>query len=64
MSLFKRLIVEESGQGITEYALILGLLVLGVWVVVSYSDLPARITNLFTRVGKTIDLCVSGSCGK
>lgn len=64
MSLFKNLIAEESGQGITEYALILGLLVLGLWVAVSLSGLPGKITDLFTRVGATVDLCQSGDCGK
>jgi len=62
MTLITRLMKEE-GQGITEYALILGLVVLGLWVAVSASGLGASITNLFTRVKTTVGLCTSGNCG-
>lgn len=64
MSLLKQLVIDESGQGITEYALILGLLVLGIWVAVSLSDLPGKITGLFKLVGETVGGCQVNDCGK
>ena len=62
MTLITRLMKEE-GQGITEYALILGLVVLGLWVAVSASGLGNSITDLFNRVKTTVGLCTSGNCG-
>lgn len=61
--LLKRLVVEEKGQGITEYALILGLVVLAIWVAVSTTDIGNQIVNLFNRVGNQVGLCESGNCG-
>lgn len=62
-SLFRRLVIEEEGQGITEYALILGLVVLGVWVAVNNSGIGAEINSLFGRVKDVVTGCVSGACG-
>jgi pilus assembly protein Flp/PilA len=62
-SLFRRLVVEEEGQGITEYALILGLVVLGVWVAVNNSGIGPEINSLFDRVKSVITGCTSGACG-
>ena len=60
--LLKRLVVEEKGQGITEYALILGLVVLAIWIAVSATDIGNEITGLFNRVGDQVGSCESGSC--
>ena len=62
MELLKRLVVEEEGQGLTEYALILGLVVLGIWVAVSQTNIGSNITNLFTAVGNEVSDCAGGSC--
>ena len=62
MELLKRLIVEEEGQGLTEYALILGLVVLGIWVAVSQTDIGSNITNLFTNVSSEVADCAGGTC--
>jgi len=62
-SLFRRLVVEEEGQGITEYALILGLVVLGIWVAVNGSGLGGEITGLFDKVKAVVSGCTSGACG-
>lgn len=62
MVLLKRLMTEEEGQGMTEYALIVGLVVLGIWVAVSATGLGAAITGLFGRVITTVGACVSGTC--
>ena len=63
--LLKRLFVEEEGQGITEYALILGLIVFGVWVLIQSTQIGQSISTLFTNVKGQIDECSSdaGSCG-
>jgi pilus assembly protein Flp/PilA len=63
MNIFGRLIVEEEGQGITEYALILGLVVLGIWVAVTSSGLGDEISSLFGRVKSVVTACTSGACG-
>ena len=60
--LLKRLIVEENGQGLTEYALILGLVVLGIWVAVTQTNIGASITGIFTNVNTIVAGCTSGSC--
>lgn len=62
MEILRRLLVEEDGQGITEYALILGLLVLGIWVGIATGALPTAINNLFGRVTTQIDSCISNNC--
>ena len=60
--LLNRLVVEENGQGITEYALILGLVVLGIWVAVTNGNIGGKVNSLFGRVATVVDGCVSGSC--
>lgn len=62
MEFLKKLFVEEKAQGMTEYALILGLIVLGVWVAVAATGLGTEITALFARVTSSLTGCVSGSC--
>ena len=61
--LCKRLLVEEEGQGITEYALILGLVVLGIWVAVNNSGIGDAINGLFNNVKAVVTGCTSGNCG-
>jgi Flp pilus assembly pilin Flp len=60
--LLNRLMVEEQGQGITEYALILGFVVLGVWVGVTNTNIGQSITGVFSNVNSLVSGCVSGSC--
>jgi len=61
--LLKRLVVEETGQGITEYALILGLVVFGIWLAVTQSGIGAAINNLFGQVKGELDSCAGGGGG-
>ena len=63
MNVLKRLIVEEEGQGITEYALILGLVVLGIWVAIQTSGIAPAISSLFNDVKDVVTGCTSGNCG-
>jgi Flp pilus assembly pilin Flp len=60
--LLKRLMVEENGQGITEYALILGLVVLALFIAVTQSNIGGQVNALFARVGAEVAGCTSGSC--
>jgi len=62
MNLIKRFAVEEEGQGIVEYALIIGLVVLGIWTAVSAGGLGTAISSLFGRVATEVGGCTSGSC--
>jgi len=61
--LIRHLVREESAQGITEYGLILGLVVLGIWVATSVSNLGAEITALFNQITGVIDDCTHGGGG-
>ena len=63
MELFKRLVVEEDGQGITEYALILGLVILGIWFTVKASGIGNAVTTLFGNVKTEVTACTPGNCG-
>jgi len=58
--LVHRLVREESAQGITEYGLILGLVVLSMWVAISASNLGAEITALLNRVKDVLGFCSGG----
>ena len=57
MELIKRLVKEEDGQGLTEYALILGLVVLGFWVAIKATNLGPSLSNIFTNVKGKVDAC-------
>lgn len=62
MEVFRRLIVEEEGQGFVEYALMVGLVALGIWVAVSATGLGDAITGIFNRVSTELNGCVANSC--
>ena len=44
----KRLMVEEEGQGLVEYTLILALVVIGIWAAVALFDIPGKVTAIWT----------------
>jgi len=50
MELFNRLIVEEEGQGLVEYTLLIGVLVIALWAAVSYSGVATKIGTLWNNV--------------
>ncbi len=45
MGLFTRLIIEEEGQGLVEYTLLIGVLVLTLWASVTYSGVVSSVTS-------------------
>ena len=54
MQLFKRLIVEEEGQGLVEYTLLIGVLVLALWAAVNFSDVKTQISNLWGKAASQL----------
>jgi len=57
----KALLVEEQGQGMTEYGLVLGLI--AVAVVAALIALRGHIVNLFNNAENTVDTGVSSMTG-
>ncbi len=55
MELLKRLMTEEEGQGIVEYALIVALVVFIIWVAVKATGIGNKVSAVFVEVGKTLD---------
>lgn len=53
MNLLKRLFVEEEGQGLVEYALIIALIV-GI-VVIAMTTLEGGITGMLTKVKTSLE---------
>ena len=54
MELCKRLIVEEDGQGLVEYTLLIGVLVLALWAAVNFSDVKTQISNLWGKAASQL----------
>ena len=54
MGLLKRLIVEEEGQGLVEYTLLIGVLVLALWAAVNYSGVSSKISTLWGNVASQL----------
>lgn len=52
MNLVKRLVKEEEGQGLAEYALILGLIV--VVVIIAMGPLGTKIKAVFNKVDASL----------
>ena len=54
MELLKRLIVEEEGQNIVEYALMIGLVVLVIWVGVKASGVDSAVLAIWVAVKSSL----------
>jgi Flp pilus assembly pilin Flp len=50
MELFKRLLVEEDGQGLVEYTLIVVLVALVFWVAVKNTNIGSGLANGWSKV--------------
>ncbi|MCZ6623923.1 MAG: Flp family type IVb pilin [Deltaproteobacteria bacterium] len=55
MEFLKRLINEEEGQGIVEYALIVALVVFVIWSAVTVAGIGEGVTNIFSEVETAIE---------
>jgi Flp pilus assembly pilin Flp len=54
MQLFKRLLTEEEGQDIVEYALMIGLVVVVIWVAVKASGVDSSISEIWSKVDSSL----------
>jgi len=50
MEIFKRLLVEEDGQGLVEYTLIVVLVALVFWVAIKQTNIGSQLANAWTNV--------------
>lgn len=50
MELFKRLLVEEDGQGLVEYTLIVVLVALVFWVAIKNTNIGSQLANGWSKV--------------
>ena len=57
LAYIKQLHNEEHGQGLTEYALILGLVRLGFWMAIKNTKLGPSLGNIFNKVKGNVDNC-------
>lgn len=58
MKLLRRLVFEEEGQGLVEYALIIGLV--AVVLIVALSSMEGGISGVFDRITGKLNTVVTG----
>ena len=63
MELFKRLIVEEDGQGLVEYTLIVLLVALVFWVAVKDTNIGSALSTSWTSVKNCLSDPTGTGCG-
>ena len=61
MELLKRLVVEEEGQGLVEYTLIVLLVALVFWVAIRSTNANVALTNAWTNIVNAVNNPTSGS---
>jgi pilus assembly protein Flp/PilA len=61
MELLKRLVVEEEGQGLVEYTLIVLLVALIFWLGIKNTNIGASLTNAWTNIKSCVDT-PTGNC--
>lgn len=54
MELLRRLIVEEGGQDIVEYALMIGVIVITIWLAISFSGIETTLSQIWSTVGSAL----------
>jgi Flp pilus assembly pilin Flp len=62
MELLKRLVVEEEGQGLVEYTLIVLLVALVFWVAIQGTNIGGSLAAAWNNVKACIDDPVNGAC--
>ena len=55
MDILKRLIVNEDGQGVIEYTLMVGLVVLVIWAAIFTFGIPAALNSLWSSVSAALN---------
>ncbi len=61
MELLKRLVVEEEGQGLVEYTLIVLLVALVFWLGIKNTNIGTSLANAWTNIKGCVDN-VQGTC--
>jgi Flp pilus assembly pilin Flp len=59
MDIFKRLMVEEEGQNIVEYTLMIGLVVLIIWVAISTFGIDKSVQSIWSNVNGQLSSAAS-----
>ena len=54
MELLKRLVVEEDGQGLVEYTLIVLLVALVFWVAIKQTNIGAQLSSGWSKVAACV----------
>ena len=54
MELLKRLLVEEDGQGLVEYTLIVVLVALVFWVAIKNTDIGSQLASGWSKVAACV----------
>jgi Flp pilus assembly pilin Flp len=62
MELLKRLVVEEEGQGLVEYTLIVLLVALVFWVAVKGTNADQALVNAWTDIVNCLNAGTAGTC--
>jgi Flp pilus assembly pilin Flp len=62
MELLKRLVVEEEGQGLTEYTLIVLLVALVFWIAVRETNVDQALSNAWLDVVNCLGDPFAGGC--
>jgi len=57
--MLKRLLVEEEGQGVVEYSLMIGLVVVAIYGAVTALGIPASVGTLWTNVDGELSAAAS-----
>ena len=55
MELFKRLMVEEDGQGLVEYALIVLLVVFVFWLAIKDTNIGNQLSAAWANIGSCLE---------
>jgi Flp pilus assembly pilin Flp len=54
MDLLKRLVTEEDGQGLVEYALIVLLVVFVFWMAIKGTNIGSQLSNAWSKIGSCL----------
>jgi Flp pilus assembly pilin Flp len=59
MNMLKRLVVEEEGQNIVEYTLMIGLVVLIIWVAINTLGIDSSVSTIWSNVNTQLSSAAS-----
>jgi len=59
MNMLKRLVVEEEGQNIVEYTLMIGLVVLIIWVAINTLGIDSSVQTIWSNVNQQLSSAAS-----